>query len=371
MNRHTLVGLLVIATVPATAQLRLGTVQLDIRVPRSPMVAASGGQARLIYELRITNVGRGGYGVSRIEVSGGGQLLGSFQGDTLKSMAARTGETGDGRQIGAGRQSIFFLSLATAVAPRVLEHRFLLTPLDSLDGTPTDTVSGFEVAVDPTPAPVLQAPLRGGPWLAANGPGNTSAHRRAAHPVGGQVRIAQRYATDWLLYGPDGRLWRGDSTRNENWYGYKSPLYAAGAGTVVALNDGIPENVPFATKRAVPIDLQTIAGNFVILDIGAGFYAFYAHMVPGTVAVKIGDRVKPGQVLGLLGNSGNSGAPHLHFHLGNRPSPLGAEGVPFAIESYEKLGDSKGFPEPWTAQGGVEPRRRELPFDKQVIRFRP
>ena len=108
MNRHTLVGLLIIAPVPATAQLRLGTVQLDIRVPRSPMVAASGGQARLIYELRITNVGRGGYGVSRIEVSGGGQLLGSFQGDTLKSMAAGPARRATGARLGrAGSRSSF------------------------------------------------------------------------------------------------------------------------------------------------------------------------------------------------------------------------------------------------------------------------
>ncbi len=121
----------------------------------------------------------------------------------------------------------------------------------------------------------------------------------------------------------------------------------------------------------MPIDLATIAGNFVILDIGAGFYAFYAHIVPGTIAVKLGDRVKPGEVLGLLGNSGNSGAPHLHFHVGDRPSPLGAEGVPFVIDFYEKLGDSMGFPKPWMAQDASERRRRELPFDKQVVRFRP
>jgi murein DD-endopeptidase MepM/ murein hydrolase activator NlpD len=47
----------------------------------------------------------------------------------------------------------------------------------------------------------------------------------------------------------------------------------------------------------------------VIVDIGDGRYAFYAQMMPGSVAVTVNERVQPGMVLGRLGNSGNSDAP--------------------------------------------------------------
>jgi murein DD-endopeptidase MepM/ murein hydrolase activator NlpD len=80
---------------------------------------------------------------------------------------------------------------------------------------------------------------------------------------------------------------------------------------------GIPENVPLSPTHAVPMTLETAAGNHVILSLRNGHYAFYAHLQPGSIRIKPGDRVRRGQVLGLLGNSGNSNAPHLHFHISN------------------------------------------------------
>lgn len=352
------------------AQLRM--VPFDIRVPKEPTAVASDGRNHLIYELRITNTGRRGYGIKRLEVSAAGEMLAAFEGETLRSMTARVGTAGDGRSISAGGQTIVYVQVSTPGQPRELEHRLLLTGADSLDQVPTDTLTGYVVSVDGRAAPVLRSPLAGGPWLAANGPGNTSGHRRTAIPLEGRARIAQRFATDWVLYGADGRLWQGDSTRNENWYGYKAPLHAVAAGTVVAVLDGVPENVPLSPTRGVPVTLETIAGNHVILDIGNGLFAFYAHIVPGTITVTVGDRVRAGQVVGLLGNSGNSDAPHLHFHLGDRGTPLGTEGLPFVIDGYEKLGQSPGFtPAPWTAAGPPEPKQRELPFENHVVRFRP
>lgn len=368
--RLGLIAALLFAPGTLVAQLRL--VPFDIRVPKNPFLVAADGQNRLVYELRITNIGRRGYGLKRLEVSAGGQALAAFEGDSLRGMTLRMGETGDGRQIGAGKQTLIYVLVSTPSAPKSLEHRLLLTPIDSLAGPTTDTLSGFQVAVDATPVPVVRAPLAGGPWLAANGPGNTSGHRRTVIPLEGQGRIAQRFATDWVKYGPDGRLWQGDSTKNENWYGYRAPLLAVAPGRVVAVKDGIPDNVPLAPNRAVPITLETVGGNHVIIDLGGGFYAFYAHIVAGSITVKVGDQVKVGQVVGLLGNSGNSDAPHLHFHLGDRPSPLGTEGLPFLIDGFEKLGVSKGFESAvWVAEGPAEAKRRELPLDNHVVRFKP
>jgi murein DD-endopeptidase MepM/ murein hydrolase activator NlpD len=66
--------------------------------------------------------------------------------------------------------------------------------------------------------------------------------------------------------------------------------------------------------------LKLFAGNYVLLDIGGGRFASYAHFQPNSLKVKVGDRVKLGQVLGLVGNSGNSDLPHLHFHITNAAS---------------------------------------------------
>ena len=361
--------LLLLGPSRADGQLRL--VPLDIRVPRNPAAAWTSGRAHYVYELRITNVGRQGVGVQRVEVSANGAVVGSWSGDSLKGAILRMGEVGDGRVIGAGRQSLLYLFVTVAAPVATLDHRFLVTNPDSLAGPARDTVTGFRVETDPTPAVAIHAPLRGGPWVAGNGPSNTSGHRRTVIPLDGVGRIAQRFATDWVKIGPDGALWQGDSTKNQNWYGYRQPLLAVAAGTVVATKDGIPENVPLAPDRAVPITLETVGGNHVIIDLGGRRYAFYAHMVPGSLMVKVGDKVKPGDVIGLLGNSGNSDAPHLHFHVGEAPFPLKSEGLPFALDEYVVLGQTTDVLARWKAAGAPRQERQAIPAENEVVQFKP
>ena len=83
---------------------------------------------------------------------------------------------------------------------------------------------------------------------------------------------------------------------------------------------------------------ETMGGNQVVLDLGAGQYAFYAHLQPGSIRVRQGERVRKGQVLALLGNSGNSTAPHLHFQVSDAPVLLGGEGLPYVIDRFERNG---------------------------------
>lgn len=143
---------------------------------------------------------------------------------------------------------------------------------------------------------------------------------------------------------------------------------------VSSAKDGIPENVPLSPTRAVPITRETAGGNYVILALGDGQFALDAHLQPGSLQVKPGDRVRRGQVLGLLGNSGNTDAPHLHFHLSDENSWFGAEGLPFVFDSFEVLGTAdvvKAILEGWTMPAGVKPekRLRELPLENAVVRF--
>ena len=165
--------------------------------------------------------------------------------------------------------------------------------------------------------------------MAVNGPGRDSGHRRALIATEGSARIAQRFGIDWVQRHPAGGTFQGDAKDNKSYRAYGAEVLAVANGLVVATKDGIPENVPGITSRAVPITSETVGGNHIVLDLGGGRYAFYAHFQPGSLKVKVGDRVTRGQVIGLVGNSGNSTEPHLHFHISDGVSPLGSEGLPY------------------------------------------
>ena len=117
----------------------------------------------------------------------------------------------------------------------------------------------------------------------------------------------------------------------------------------------------------MPITLETVGGNHVIIDIGGGHYAFYAHLKPGSLRVKVGDRVKRGQVIALVGNTGNSTEPHLHFHISDYPSPLGSEGMPYGYDAFEVVGSCRNF----TSCDRSAPvvRHGEIPLANTLVRF--
>jgi murein DD-endopeptidase MepM/ murein hydrolase activator NlpD len=149
------------------------------------------------------------------------------------------------------------------------------------------------------------------------------------------------------------------------------------ADSVVAdAKDDIPEEESISsTSPAIP--LENASGNYVTLDLGQGRYAFYEHLKHGSIKVKTGDRVKSGQVIGLLGNSGSSSSgPHLHFHVSDADSTLAAEGLPYVFKSFEILGAFEtigGFAtgERWKSvsqeTGGT--RKMELPAPNTVVLF--
>ena len=102
---------------------------------------------------------------------------------------------------------------------------------------------------------------------------------------------------------------------------------------MVAAVDGLPEQVPGRTPTGLTLDQY--AGNHIVQDLGNGNYALYAHIKTGAVKVKPGDPLTTGQVIGSVGNSGNSDAPHLHFHVMSTPDPLRSDGLPFVFTSFD------------------------------------
>jgi hypothetical protein len=188
-------------------------------------------------------------------------------------------------------------------------------------------------------AVIVSAPISGDDWLAANGPSNNSAHRRALIPLDGEPHIGQRFAIDWVKFGSDGNTYKGDPHSNSSYYAWNLPVMAAADGRIVGVKDGIPENKPDPAdpaRRAVAMNLETIAGNNIIEDIGGGHYALYAHLRPGSIKVKPGDTVHRGELLAHLGNTGNSTEPHLHFQICDAPSFIASNGVPFEIDHFVK-----------------------------------
>jgi murein DD-endopeptidase MepM/ murein hydrolase activator NlpD len=156
-------------------------------------------------------------------------------------------------------------------------------------------------------------------------------HRFVTNPVNGTLQPSEQFAIDWIKIDKQGKAFRGDGKKPEEWLCYGAELMAVAPGTVVEATRDLPD-VP-AGEAPANLTIAEIAGNHVTLDLGGGRYAIYAHMAPHSVTVHVGDRVKTGDKLGLLGNSGNTTGPHLHFQISDRPSTLDTTALPFVFES--------------------------------------
>ena len=152
-------------------------------------------------------------------------------------------------------------------------------------------------------------------------------------------------------------------------HGWGEPVHAPLDGVVVSARDGLPERARILpvreialvlwnglTFRPTPQYLHRVMGNYVILECD-GVYAGFAHLTTGSVAVEAGQLVRVGDVLGRVGHTGNSTAPHLHFQLMDGPDPLIARGVPCAFRAYEVWRD-----------GGWQRVEREIPKSTDRIR---
>lgn len=132
------------------------------------------------------------------------------------------------------------------------------------------------------------------------------------------------------------RVYVGDSANVKNWFGYGSDILSVAPGRVVEVRDGMKDDIP---GQPIPrLKADEYPGNHVIVDIGNGRYAAYAHMAPGSIVAREGDTVQRGQVLGKLGNTGNSDGPHLHFQITDSASFLNTDGLPFVFDQMTYQG---------------------------------
>jgi murein DD-endopeptidase len=358
---------------PSTAQGAQLPPSLELRVPKPPTLGRGNGASFLTYELHLTNLGVQPLTLKSVEVwpaDGSRAALLSLSDSVMLQSLGRPGATvpqAERATLGGGLRAVVFvwIPLDGGAVPKALRHR-VTVQTGAGDSVRTQSIDGPLVPVATAPV-AIGPPLRGGPWLAANGPSNRSGHRRAMITTGGTAAIARRFAIDYVKLNDRNSTYDGDRLKNESYGAEGNDALAVADGRVVAVKDSIPENVPGVNSRAVPITLGTVGGNHVILDLGGGHYAFYAHLKPGSVRVHVGDRVRRGQVVGLVGNSGNSTEPHLHFHISDANSPLGSEGEPYALDSFELVGACSSFTE--CTPGAPQPRHGEMPMQNTLVRF--
>ncbi len=188
----------------------------------------------------------------------------------------------------------------------------------------------------------LTLPLRGR-VLVDDGNDYYSHHRRVVmkHPLTHQLGMTgndQRFAWDFVFIDEEGKDYHTDERHNEHYYSFGKPIYAPGAGTVVALRNDIPDNEPYKveiTPEAVQQDPPLISGNQVIIDHGNQEYSVLAHCLQGSVCVTVGNMVAAGDLVARLGNSGWTAYPHLHYALIDRPDMLHAEGLPACFSEFD------------------------------------
>jgi peptidase M23-like protein len=368
------------ANSPRTSAQRTSAVPIDVEIRIAPIPVKANGVLHVFYELHLTNFSSRNIELVRVEVlddSLNRKILASYKDADLTSRIALpgAGKVSDKRMISPGTRAVVFVEVEfdrSTLIPSALQHRLFFK---STDEPGEDAIETARVVVNRIPPPIIAAPLRGDGWVALSGMSNTSGHRRTIVVVNGKARIAQRFATDWVRAGADGLAFRGDPAKLSNWSAYGAEVHSVGPGTVADVRDGVPENDPTSDKKAVPITVDSAPGNYIIIDMGNGYFSLYAHLQPKSIRVKKGDRVRRGQVIALLGNSGNSDSPHLHFHITDGNSPLGAEGMPYVLEAFEVLGtlSSKALliKGGWRPEPGhrADKRRLEIPTENAVVRF--
>ena len=365
--RMVLLGIAFCASAMSQAQTRpplVHSVELQIPVAPSPVTIA--GKQILAYELHLTNLRSADVTLKQIEVRDTRRdtRLAHYAGAEL---AARLGRPGlrsgaDNRVVGGGMRAVLYDWLAVDELPSRLQHIVELEN-GSTARADVDVLADKPVVLDP--------PLRGGPWVAIYDPAMIGGHRTAIYTLNGRARIPARFGIDWVRLDDKGLPARRERSHLANWHGYGVEVLAVANAVVADARDDIENAVSIEESRGA-MPLENASGNYVILDLGGNRYAIYEHLLHGSIRVKTGDRVKSGDVIAQLGNTGSSSSgPHLHFHVADAGSTLEAEGRPYVFRSFELIGtyDTIDLATSGAAWNAMPPSKRnlEMPAPNVVV----
>jgi Peptidase family M23 len=367
---------------PATSARAAGGIRTTALVVQPATTAravyGSAGREHIGYDLLTTNAFTAPATLQSIQVRGAGRVLLTLRGRALAAhtftlLGAKPTAT---IPVSSTVKTLVDVRLPRSSGrtwPRRLTHviRYRLP-----SSAPVRTVIASTVVRAPAiqvsrRAPIrIASPLRGPGWIDANGccGDPTSEHRTLLLPSNGSYRTPEIFAIDWTRE-VHGRFFTGDGRKLADYPDYGTPIHAVASGVVVsAINNRA--QVPPNTSTAGNHTLHTAAdfsGNSVIERIGRGVYASYAHMQTGSVRVKAGQRLRTGEVIGLLGNSGNTTAPHLHFGIVDR-ADFFSNSLPLALEPvWKRVGLAwRGFASSTWSRGGCVAVVRVAPEDSRA-----
>ena len=343
-------------------------------------VKGTDGKYHLVYELVLTNSSPGTATVESIETLDpkSGEVVDDLAGEDLVARTVLLGDVSGetAEKIGSGRVALVFLDARfddLKDVPKDLQHRvktsFDLPPgfASNLFPKMTTDIGGPTEVLNKKPV-VIGPPMRGKNWVAANGCCTVSPHRGAILGLDQKLLASERYAIDWIQSDDEGHiLLPSDTTRLSDFPAYGKPIISVANGKVVEVVDKYPDVKPGVLDP--DLTLKDAGGNHVIVDIGGGRYALYAHLKPNSIEVEEGDNVRRGQQIGRLGNSGNTTFPHLHFHIMDAPLALGADhNLPYVFDSFRYQGRIEDDLTP-DLLDTPEPREDELPLYQSLVTF--
>jgi hypothetical protein len=349
---------------------------------------ASDGRTHLVYELAMTNFSSGNVAIQKLEILGDGAVLQTLDAAAVAQRLQPAGLRQSTPTLPKSTHALLFLNVAIspgAPIPHQLLHHIDIQASAAPPGQQNMSESGALTIVDQQTVAVIGPPLRGERYISADSCCDAVRHTRAAMPIDGRAWIAQRYAVDWEQLNASGAIYSGPREKLESYAIFGQPALAVADADVASITDGAPEQTP--GKYPTHISPVAADGNSVILDLGQSRYALYAHLQPGSIRVHPGDRVKLGQVLGLVGDSGNSVVPHLHFQVTNGPSSMASNGLPYEIREFEVTGEvpgttasdktaafdaseTDGTPLPVTPVSPPRTIKAALPLDQSIISFK-
>lgn len=350
----------------------------------SPPRTAYGADDRrhLVYELRVANPTASEIKFTSVHVidSDTGRPLLELDRDAIAKHLAIGGRRGaESADLGVGQFGVLFVHVALEAGtptPKSIAHQ---VTVQLVQRGLSITMAVGQTPVQDLPPVVLGPPLVGKGYIAGDGCCDSIRHVRALLPLNGRFALAQRFAIDWEQINAENRLLNGNPKVLSAYTIFGKEVVAVADGTVVAIRNDLPEQVP--GRLPENLSVEEADGNFVVLDIGGGTYVLYAHLQPGSVRVPPGARVRRGQPIGRVGNTGNSQAPHLHLHVMDGPSPLLSNGIPYVIDDFvltatDSAGtadfdraEATGAPLTLSLQSPVRPQRNRLPMDLMVVDF--
>jgi hypothetical protein len=337
-------------------------------------VLTSDGRNHLAYEIQLTNRLSSTVTVRKVEALAGSKVVQKLSGNALAAVMQPFGESTPSVTLGPGQTGFVLMDVSLArkaKVPAELTHRIVISLKPEV---PIPVATNYEFApvkVTRRQAVVIQPPVYGPGWIIGNGCcANLNAHRSVVWPVNGKIHVAERFAIDFSQINAANRYLDGPADQLTSSPAYGAQVHAVADGTVVSVRDDIPETPAGVAPHG--LTLEEGGGDQIVLAIGHGRYAFYGHLQQGSISVRRGDRVKAGQTIARLGNSGNSIAVHLHFHLVNGPAWAASNGVPYRFTEFNVVGKVVG--ERPETELVIDPaghgiRHDELPMDEQIVEF--